>query len=287
MAGPYPWQLVDVPYDGRTAAVRYNNPGAQYPSQAASRFGMEGFGVIGGGHKIAKFPTEAHGAAANMDNFARNYSGMTIGEAVRKWRGGNGSLTVPAGFDPNEVIDASFLGDGERMTRFFDQMSRHEGRGSAGAISPETWQQGFAMYRGTAGAPQEPQGSPVAPVSPAPVRLASAQGDTAVLPMLAQMLGMAIPGMGTGASMAGGGSAGAGLGGSPMGGGQTPFSMGGGGGGGQGSMANPQGASDAMKAAQGGPDQSMFSSPSAPAQPINLQQLMATLSQRQKLGLGG
>ncbi len=141
-----------VPYDGRTAAVRYNNPGAQYPSARARKYGMIGAGVIGGGHKIAQFPTEAHGAAANMDNFASSYKGMRLGDAVAKWRGGNGSLGVPAGFDPNAIVDDTFLGDRDRMTRFFGGMSQHEGRGAAGPVKPDVWGQAFDWYR-AGGAP--------------------------------------------------------------------------------------------------------------------------------------
>lgn len=137
----------DTDLDGRTAAVRYNNPGAQYPSAAAEKFGMTGYGVIGGGHKIAMFPSDVHGGAANMDNFARNYRGMTVASAVAKWRGGNGSLAVPEGFDPGERIDGSFLADRAKMVRFFDLMSRHEGRGKAGAVSPDTWGKAFEMYQ--------------------------------------------------------------------------------------------------------------------------------------------
>lgn len=137
----------DASLDGRTAAVRYNNPGAQYPSAAAEKFGMTGYGIIGGGHKIAMFPSDVHGGAANMDNFARGYRGMTVASAVAKWRGGNGSLTVPQGFDPGEKIDDAFLGDKARMTDFFDKMSRHEGRGKAGPLSSDTWAKSYDMYR--------------------------------------------------------------------------------------------------------------------------------------------
>src|SRR5690606_3604166 len=48
---------VDIPVDGRTASVRYGNPGAQYPSPHAERFGLQGYGIIGGGHKIGLFPS--------------------------------------------------------------------------------------------------------------------------------------------------------------------------------------------------------------------------------------
>lgn len=137
----------DTELDGRTAAVRYNNPGAQYPSAAAEKFGMTGYGIIGGGHKIAMFPSDVHGGAANMDNFARHYKGLTFAEAVSKWRGGNGSVAVPEGFDPRARVDDAFLADRERMADFFDKMSRHEGRGRAGPVPRETWNKAFDMYR--------------------------------------------------------------------------------------------------------------------------------------------
>lgn len=148
--------------EGGTAAVRYNNPGAQYPSERAKRFGMTGVGIIGGGHQIAEFPTEVHGGAANMDNFAASYRGMTIADAVRKWRGGNGSLAVPAGFDPREKVDDAFLADKGRMIDFFDKMSRHEGRGKAGPVPRETWDKAFEMYR-AGGADNVPASGPDAP----------------------------------------------------------------------------------------------------------------------------
>jgi hypothetical protein len=43
----------DVPGNGVPASIRYNNPGAQYPSARAAAFGQLGYGIIGGGHKIA------------------------------------------------------------------------------------------------------------------------------------------------------------------------------------------------------------------------------------------
>lgn len=160
----------DADLDGRTAAVRYNNPGAQYPSAAAERFGMTGYGIIGGGHKIAMFPSDVHGGAANMDNFARSYKGMTVASAVAKWRGGNGSLTPPEGFDPGERIDDAFLGDKGRMTDFFDKMSRHEGRGKAGSVASETWSKAFDMYRagGVGAAPAKPTAFSTSPENESP-----------------------------------------------------------------------------------------------------------------------
>ena len=47
----------DVPPMGEVASFRYNNPCAQYPSAEAAKFGQIGYGIIGGGHKIARFPS--------------------------------------------------------------------------------------------------------------------------------------------------------------------------------------------------------------------------------------
>src|SRR5215510_7254823 len=83
------------------ASFRYNNPGAQYPSVAAAHFGQTGYGMIGGGHKIARFPSPVNGAAANFDLLSRNYVGMTMGAAGKKWTGSYG-FGIP-GY-PNDMI---------------------------------------------------------------------------------------------------------------------------------------------------------------------------------------
>jgi hypothetical protein len=44
------------------ASFRYNNPGSQYPTKEAALFGQTGFGIIGGGEKIARFPSPVNGA---------------------------------------------------------------------------------------------------------------------------------------------------------------------------------------------------------------------------------
>src|SRR4051812_6677593 len=54
------------------ASFRYCNPGAQYPSERAARFGQTGYGMIGGGHKIARFPSPVNGAASNFDLLSRS-----------------------------------------------------------------------------------------------------------------------------------------------------------------------------------------------------------------------
>lgn len=135
---------LDVPFDGRPANVRYNNPGAAYPRPRDNAFGLEGYGIIGGGHQIGKYPTPVHGAASNMDLFSKGYNGMTVQAAVNKWRGGNGSLNVPEGYDPGQVIDNDFVNDKGRMVDFFEKMANHES--SKFSMPRDQWEQAFDMY---------------------------------------------------------------------------------------------------------------------------------------------
>src|SRR5438105_1787173 len=91
------------------ASFRYNNPGAQYPSAEAAQFGQIGYGIIGGGHKIACFPSPVNGAAANLDLLHRKYTGMAIGPAGKQWTGAYG-FGVP-GYDPNSILTKQMLDD--------------------------------------------------------------------------------------------------------------------------------------------------------------------------------
>jgi hypothetical protein len=124
------------------AAIRYNNPGAQWPSAESKQFGMTDVGVIGGGNKIAGFPTAVHGLASNMALLARKYVGMTVGSAIGKWSGG-GRGSVP-GFRGDQVITEEMAKDPKFMLPFFQQMQKAE----AGKefMTPEQLQQGFDMY---------------------------------------------------------------------------------------------------------------------------------------------
>ena len=115
----------DVPTNGQPASIRYNNPGAQYPSTRAAAFGQLGYGIIGGGHKIAHFPHPVNGAAANFDLMYRNYTGMTIGAAGDKWTGGNG-FGVP-GYDPNAILTTGMMDDPAQRDRRNEGDSRARG----------------------------------------------------------------------------------------------------------------------------------------------------------------
>ena len=98
----------DVP-GSEAASFRYNNPGAQYPSARAARFGQTGFGIIGGGHKIARFPSPVNGAAANFDLLSSNYAGMPMGAAGKKWTGSYG-FGIP-GYPDERILTKEMLDD--------------------------------------------------------------------------------------------------------------------------------------------------------------------------------
>lgn len=125
------------------ASFRYNNPGAQYPSQRAALFGQIGFGIIGGGHKIARFPSPVNGAAANFDLLYRNYTGMQIGAAGQKWTGANG-FGVP-GYDSNATLTKEMLEDPASAIALLKAIAHRES-GSGNNLTDEQWRQAHRMF---------------------------------------------------------------------------------------------------------------------------------------------
>ncbi|WP_201841428.1 peptidoglycan-binding domain-containing protein [Microvirga zambiensis] len=126
------------------ASFRYNNPGAQYPSAEAARFGQTGYGIIGSGHKIARFPSPVNGAAANFDLLYRKYTGMTIGAAGKKWTGANG-FGVP-GYDPNAILTKQMLDDPEQAIALLKAIaSRESGHGNN--LTEDQWRQAHRMFK--------------------------------------------------------------------------------------------------------------------------------------------
>lgn len=135
---------VNVPASEGAANVRYNNPAAAYPRKADEKYGVEGYGIIGGGHKIAKFPTPVHGAAANFDLFSSNYVGMTFKDAMRKWRGR--PSPVPKGYKSDDIIDENFLNDPDQAIDFFKKMALHESPQFKG-MSDDDWRSAWEMWK--------------------------------------------------------------------------------------------------------------------------------------------
>ncbi|KRR10747.1 peptidoglycan-binding protein [Bradyrhizobium valentinum] len=126
------------------ASFRYNNPGAQYPSARAARFGQIGYGIIGGGHKIARFPSPVNGAASNFDLLSRSYVGMRIGEAGTKWTGAHG-FGVP-GYDPNTILTKEIVDDPVQAIALLKAIAGRES-GKGNNLTEEQWRQAHRMYK--------------------------------------------------------------------------------------------------------------------------------------------
>lgn len=159
-SAPGSWQRrEDIAPDGRPASVRYNNPGAAWPSQRDENYGIQSWGMLvdpttGQQNRIGRFPSMTHGAAANMDLLSRNYVGKTMGQALSQWRGGNaGSGIMPPGMSPDTVITPEMTRNRDFMKNLFRAFSRHES-GKPGTISEQELDQAFDWYqRGGAGKP--------------------------------------------------------------------------------------------------------------------------------------
>lgn len=142
----------DIPYNGVKASVRYNNPAAAYPRKSDEKYGLQGYGVLKSGqgtHKIGRFPSAVHGAAANFDLFAEKYEGMTFKAAVAKWRGNTErgeKVVVPSGYNPNEKISKQFLDDPAKAMDFFRKMASHESAGEGG-LSKDEWMEAWKMWK--------------------------------------------------------------------------------------------------------------------------------------------
>jgi hypothetical protein len=137
----------DIPKGGASgppASLRYRNPGAQYPSREAARFGQTGYGVIGGDHKIASFPSPINGAASNFDLLHRVYVGMTIGQAGKKWTGANG-FGVP-GYDSGRQLSRAMIEDAEQAIALLKAIAGRES-GKSDALSADEWKHAHAMFR--------------------------------------------------------------------------------------------------------------------------------------------
>ena len=126
------------------ASFRYNNPGAQYPSARAARFGQTGYGIIGGNHKIARFPSPVNGAASNFDLLSRSYVGMKIGEAGTKWTGAHG-FGVP-GYDPNATLTKEMVDDTVQAIPLLKAIAGRES-GKGNNLSEEQWRQAHKMFK--------------------------------------------------------------------------------------------------------------------------------------------
>jgi hypothetical protein len=150
-AGPIP--QVNIPYDGTPAPNRFNNPGGAYPKQSFVQYGMQGKGVIGGGHPIGYYPNVESGIAANMAHFKQmNPVGKTVGEMRHYWTKGQwGGSTPQPGMNENEVITQEKLNDPAWMGTWMRSTAQAEGY--RGGIPDDKISSGFTYYQ-SGGVPQ-------------------------------------------------------------------------------------------------------------------------------------
>jgi hypothetical protein len=283
------------------AAIRYNNPGAMYPGPSATRYGSTGYGVIGGGHKIAQFADPVDGAAAQFDLLNRGYANMTLRDLIHKWSGGNSSaayanaIASRTGIGLDDKVTPEMLRDANFAVPFAKAKAQWE-TGQAYPLTDEQWRQAHA--RATGGeAPQTPASG---------TAVAGLGGNASAMPF-----GMSIPAPAESAPQQVASA-------SPASAGQDvgPFSLGGvlnalgGGSGGSAPDAEPQtGVAGAFNSLGGGggmlksmmadePKQAKEADPllaaqqqlaqqqqeMMPQQPINLSRLMSVLQNRSRLG---
>lgn len=156
------------------ASIRTKNPGAQYPGPSARAFGSYAHEVIGGGHKIAVFDTFEHGAAALFHLLDRVYVGLTLGDAIRKWSGGNNVnsyLTVIESstvYNRGDYLDRDLIENPESAIPLARAMAKHEA-GRDYPMSLAEWENAHRLFmdvkRGVASKPDKvtttPQTAPL------------------------------------------------------------------------------------------------------------------------------
>ena len=159
-----------------SATIRYLNPGAMYPGPSAKRFGSTEYGVIGGGHKIAKFPDPVSGAAAQFDLLKNSYAGMPLANLLKKWSGGNSSgpyanyVASKLGIDPNMKITGQMLQDPNFAVKFAQAKSQWE-TGGKYPLDEAGWRKAHGMVYGGSAVPDgsfRPDGASSVPASSVP-----------------------------------------------------------------------------------------------------------------------
>jgi hypothetical protein len=118
------------------ASIRTNNPGAMYPGPSAKKFGSRSFETLrskDGVHKIARFPSATHGAAALFDLLSsKRYCGTTIEAAITNWCGGFYSntylnvLEANADLSRSDILTLDLLKDPTRAIALAKAMARQE-----------------------------------------------------------------------------------------------------------------------------------------------------------------
>lgn len=137
------------------AALRYNNPGAQWDGPIAKKWGSKQHVVLADGqaNHIAIFDTKVQGACAEFDLWRSRYTGLTLGNAIKKWCGGNFPeqyvkfLETKTGLTRDTMVTASLLA-GENGLRLMKAQAHWEA-GKPYPLSDAEWRQAqAAVFKG-------------------------------------------------------------------------------------------------------------------------------------------
>ena len=138
---------MDVPKALGAASLRYNNPGAQYPSALAAKFGMIGYGVLtskDGTHKIGRFPHVVNGAAANFATLDTDeYIGLSFGSAGKRWTGSYG-FGIP-GYPDSRILTREITRNPDLAIPIMKAIAQRE-LGKPSPLTDQQWRAAHAMF---------------------------------------------------------------------------------------------------------------------------------------------
>jgi len=136
------------------ATVRNNNPGGMWfvggwQRKYGAEFGEPLKDGLGQGNQIAKFPDAISGAAAQM-HLLSNYGNVTVGEAIKKWSGGNDvpsylSVLGKGGFGAEDNL-REIMADPDKAEVFTQLMSEHE-TGKKFPLDAAGWKSAYKKFR--------------------------------------------------------------------------------------------------------------------------------------------
>jgi len=146
-----------------SASVRTNNPGAQWDGPTARQFGATSSVNLPGGNNAAVFPDPESGAAAQFALLSKDYAGMPLNAAIKKWSGGNNSdeyvrhITKQTGLSPDTPITSQLLSSPQGM-QLAKSMAEFEA-GKPYPLDDQAW--GRAQTRGLRGVSAPAGGTPL------------------------------------------------------------------------------------------------------------------------------
>lgn len=159
-------------------SIRTKNPGAMWGGARANKWGATADIMTGDkeGNHIAVFPTFVDGAAAQFDLWRSNYTGLTLGSAIKKWSGGNSSppyanfLVARTAILTTDTITTQLLAGPKGIALMKAQAAWESGKIKDGYPMTDTeWQQAQAMvFKGAI--PPPPDIPKAKPSNPAPTK---------------------------------------------------------------------------------------------------------------------